>query len=52
MKLVGLFTTTLEMTDSSDATVELPWAWPRSMFSLTACAFSGVPSVNVRPGRS
>ena len=52
MKLVGLFTTTLEMTDSSEAMVEFCWVWPRSMFSCTACAFSGVPSVNVRPGRS
>ena len=52
MKLVGLFTTTLEMTASSEAMVEFAWFWPRSMFSLTACALSGVPSVNFRPGRS
>ena len=51
MKLVGLFTTTLEMTDSSAATVEFCWVWPRSMFSLTAVAVSGVPSLNFRPGR-
>ena len=36
MKLVGLFTTTLEMTDSSEASVEFAWVWPRTMFSLTA----------------
>ena len=52
MKLVGLFTTTLEMTDSSEATVEFDWVWPRSMFSLTDVAVSGVPSENFRPGRS
>src|SRR5580704_8722130 len=32
--------------------VEFCWVWPRWMFSFTACAFSGVPSVNFRPGRS
>src|ERR1700733_6722217 len=39
------------MTASSEAMLEFCWVRPRSMFSLTACAFSGVPSVNVRPGR-
>ncbi len=52
MKLVGLFTTTLEMTESSEATVEFPWVWPRSMFCLTEVAVSGDPSENFRPGRS
>ena len=52
MKLVALFTTTLEMTDSSDASVEFAWVWPRTMFSLTALASSAVPSVNFSPGRS
>src|ERR1700691_5878547 len=40
------------MTDSSEAMVEFCWVWPRWMFSLTACAFNGVPSVNFKPGRS
>ena len=52
MKLVGLFTTTLEMAASSEAMLEFDCFWPRSMFSSTACALSGVPSVNFRPGRS
>ena len=52
MKLVGLFTTTLEMTASSEAMLEFRWVWPRTMFSLTAVASSAVPSVNFRPGRS
>ena len=45
-------TTTLEMTDSSEASVEFAWVWPRTMFSLTASASSAVPSVNFSPGRS
>ncbi len=52
MKLVGLFTTTLEMTASSEAMLEVDCFRPRSMFFLTAAASSGVPSVNFRPGRS
>jgi hypothetical protein len=52
VKLVGLLTTTLEMGLSSEAIVELAWSWPRSMFSATACASSGVPSVKLRPGRN
>ena len=52
MKLVGLFTTTLEMTDSSAATVEFPWVWPRLIFCWTEVAVSGSPSENFRPGRS
>src|ERR1700685_657432 len=39
------------MTASSEAILEFCWVSPRSMFSCTACAFSGVPSVKVRPGR-
>ena len=52
MKLVALLTTTFEIGLSSEAMVELAWSWPRSMFSATACASSGVPSVKVRPGRN
>jgi len=52
VKLVALFTTTLEMTESSEASVEFDWVWPRTMFSLTASALSAVPSVNFSPGRS
>jgi hypothetical protein len=52
VKLVGPFTTTLEMTDSSEATVELDWVRPRWMFCSTDVAVSGVPSENFRPGRS
>src|ERR1700691_2855261 len=40
------------MTSSSEAMFEFAWVMPRSMFSLTAVALSGVPSVNFRPGRS
>jgi hypothetical protein len=52
VKLVGLLVATFEMTDSSEAMLELAWVWPRSMFSFTASALSGVPSVNFRFGRS
>ena len=52
MKLTGLFTTTLAITASSEAMVEFAWVCARTMFSFTACALSGVPSVNFRPGRS
>ena len=52
MKLVGLLTTTFEMTDSSEATVEFDWVRPRWMFSCTDVAVSGEPSENFRPGRS
>src|SRR3984893_7767977 len=40
------------MTDSSAATVEFAWVWPRLMFSATDVAVSGEPSENFRPGRS
>ena len=52
MKLVGLATVTLEMTASSEATVEFAWVWPRWMFRWTEVAVSGEPSENFRPGRS
>ena len=52
MKLVGLFTTTLEITASSEAMLEVDCFWPRTMFFLTAAASRDVPSVNFRPGRS
>jgi hypothetical protein len=44
VRLTGLLTTTLEMTESSAATVEFCWVWPRTMFSLTAVAVSGSPN--------
>jgi hypothetical protein len=52
VKLVGLLTTTLEMTASSAPTVEFDWVSPRWMFCLTDVAVSGEPSENFRPGRS
>lgn len=48
--LTGLFTTTLEMTESSEAMVEFGWVRPRVRFSFTAVASSGVPSLNFSPG--